>query len=87
MYVKGTKLIQYLKEEKQKDEVFAIALTEEFMKQGLVIKADVADAKKKFLRTSLRNPKTFEPECFYVWTFEGSAGMFFFFCNLSLKFY
>lgn len=81
MYVKGTKLIQYLKETKQKDEAFTIALTEEFMKQGLVIKADVADPKKKFLRTSLRNPKVFEPECFYVWTFEGSAGgLFIYIC-------
>ena len=75
-YVKGHRFVEYLGKKGISEEE-ALAIGTAMLKEGLVIKAEQVDYKKKMIREVHGMPmaKYFDKEGFYVWQFEGSQAM------------
>lgn len=73
-YIKGNKLVSYLTE-KGLSNADATGIGKALLREGFTLKADLLDPKRRTLRPSNNNPKTFDDQSFYVWNFEGSTGM------------
>lgn len=71
-YVKGARLLQCLKERSMTEEA-SLEFARALLKEGLVVKAEQLDAKKKTLRMS--QDQEFDEKAFLVWKFEGSTRM------------
>ena len=72
-YIKGTKLVNFLKENKSITELEAAEIGNALLRENLVTRAELQDSNKKVLRPT--NVKIFDEKAFLVWNFEGSTGM------------
>jgi len=73
-YIKGSKLTSFM-EAKGMTSEDAKTVGNALLREDLVVKAELHDRQKKTLRSARSNPKSFEPDAFLVWKFEGSTGM------------